>query len=186
MDLARELRENNPARVVVFDGDGEKRELKVQAKRRKWEAITTLVDKLATTEAGVNRVEMLDRDGAVVNVWLPESPAEADPMQGAPPDVKRAEYIAELILRAQDMALKRVEAQLGTLLKGYQELAQVQSERLVSLERVHGQYLDIARRAVNEARRSEEAAEGSQADGMMAQVLPMVMQQLSAPKAGAK
>lgn len=167
--LLRTLARVKPARVVAVLDD-ERTEIAVRKGRTKWLAASKALAPLMAQGA---RVEMLDDQGRLVESVEPEpdeSTATVAPRGSE-------ERLLGLMLRAQEVALERQAKAQTVLVEGLLTLVKVMSERLSSMERMHGDVLEAAYEATvmaGEAANKEKPEPVQPGDEMANQVVSML------------
>lgn len=167
--VLRTLARVKPARIVAVLDD-EKTEIAVRSGRTRWLAAGKALAPLLAQGA---RVELLDAQGRLVESIEPE------PVEDATAPVTRGseERLLALMLRAQEVALERQAKAQNVLVEGLLTLVKVMSERLSSMEKMHGDVLEAAYEATvmaGEAANKEKPHQPEPGDEMANQVLTMV------------
>lgn len=112
--LQRVLRNVRPARIVALDEEGERRDVAVGAGKGKWDRV---LDNVASMMDDLERIELLDVDGALLRTWKPpvtrraSSRVMTDPVPVEPPAVAVAETPEEAFMRrAEAFAFRMLDA----------------------------------------------------------------------------
>lgn len=116
-ELRRALARYKPSTVRVQTVKGESVPVAVPSTRKRWEAVEHTV-----SEYRYQRVELLDQGGLVVGVVQGETPI--------PQELVTDEGNLALMLRAQDVALKRHSESIRVLVDGYAELVKTMRDQV--------------------------------------------------------
>jgi hypothetical protein len=133
--LLASLRKLCPARVVVFDHGDDKREVAVPTRRKKWSQVVEAIEARPWS-----RVECLDKSGAVLGyIEQDDAPTELETIGVGGGKVAETKAMLELMLRAQDMALKYQDKDRATLMQSVRDILEVNTaatRELVGLMRM--------------------------------------------------
>jgi|FLYL01.1.fsa_nt_gi hypothetical protein len=134
-------------RVYVTDSD-DHRDIRVPARRRRWEYVAGILEGLPWT-----RAELLDGKGALCGTLDRDDDEEEDrKSKGAETPEER---LLALMLKAQEAALDRLNGAIAPLVDGYTRLAATLSDRLSAMEREWGKMLELSRDATLAMARAE-------------------------------
>jgi len=170
-----DFRRIKPASVIAILSDGSEKKVALRSGRGRWEHAASVV---APWVADGARVECRDKAGAVLA--LLEYEAEEEPTTKPPTSSGAdARWMLDLMLRAQDQALKRHHEMLGTLLDANNGMIELLGSRISTLEASYGRMLQ-AQLDATMARAEAEAAAATKADdsqlaGLAAHVLGAAM-----------
>lgn len=173
------LRRNKPTSVSLVLSDGSEKGVALRSGRTRWEHAADVMAPFLEDGA---RAELRDKTGMVVALvqWYPPTIEPPTP-QGAPQASggTDARWMLDLMLRAQDQALRRHHEMLGTLLEANNGMIELLGSRISSLEASYGRMLQ-AQLDATMARAEAEAAAATKADdsqlaGLAAHVLGAAM-----------
>lgn len=189
--LLATLKKHNPARVRVYNGDDDTRDVAVPTRRKKWDQVVRAIDGKAWS-----RCELLDKSGAVLGYVDNEGPARevediGPSFEGVRGQLLLGERIAALCMNSVRTAVAQRDEETRALLTAQREVvtASVQSVRemaaaVQSLGEVYRENVVAAEEAA-QARATAEAAAaagGGQLKELM-EALPVIMQAMPALRA---
>jgi hypothetical protein len=130
--LLAKLRQLAPHRVRVYDGSGEHRDVSVPNRRKRWSAVIEAIEAKTWVQC-----ELLDKGGAVLGYV--ENDGEAKELEQLSPGGAKDRWFLEMMLKAQDTALKWRNKEHADLLTGMRDLLEVNTHatrELVEIFRV--------------------------------------------------
>ncbi len=163
-DVVQKLKPLNPAKLRVRTVDGGERLVAVSSKRKKWEALTQTLDQLDWTS-----IEALNAKEEVLGV-VHEEVDYVDDVTGSASS--EATKIVSLVLKAQDIVLRRQKEHDGGLLEAMHNMLGVMTERVVELEQTYSRMLKMTHDAVMSS--AEEGGELGSEQLVMAMFPDMV------------
>jgi len=146
------------------------------------------VEKILASMDWIN-VEAQDHRGAVIGCARKEV-RELEPLgSGAPPSAlsTEVERLLMIVVKAQDLAVQRRDANLEIALKANATLIETLIDRLAHLEKGFGKNLDLATRWAHQVAKARAQAgddDDDDGNGIMEQMLQMWMMQQSGAIAG--
>lgn len=176
--ICADFRRVKPHAITVILSDGSEKSIAVRTGRGRWEHAANTI---AMWKGETLRVECRDKDNAVIALLEYEQASMLDPERATPPTSAGADarWMLDLMLRAQDQALKRHHEMLGTLLDANNGMIELLGSRISTLEASYGRMLQ-AQLDATMARAEAEAAAATKADdshlaGLAAHVLGAAM-----------
>jgi hypothetical protein len=130
------LKRFRPLKVRAVFAEGDPRDVAVPMRRRRWEAVADTLEALPSWV----RVEMMDKAGALLGAIEADGDATTEKRDKL---AAREHAMLDVMLRAQEMALKRQNEAMAAMLNGYTSLANLALARLSSLERSYASALDM-------------------------------------------
>jgi hypothetical protein len=130
--LLAKLRQLAPHKVRVYDGSGEHRDVSVPNRRKRWSAVIEAIEAKPWVQC-----ELLDKSGAVLGYV--ENDGEAKELEQLSPGGAKDRWFLEMMLKAQDTALKWRNKEHADLLTGMRDLLEVNTHatrELVEIFRV--------------------------------------------------
>lgn len=178
--LCADFRRVKPVSLVAILADGSEKKVALRSGRGRWEHAAGVV---APWVADGARIECRDKVGAVLA--LLEYEVEEEAAAKAPPTNSGADarWMLDLMLRAQDQALRRHHEMLGTLLEANNGMIELLGSRISTLEASYGRMLQ-AQLDATMARAEAEAAAATKADD--SQLTSLAAQVLGAAMPGVK
>lgn len=157
--LCADFRRVKPVSLVAILADGSEKKVALRSGRGRWEHAAGVV---APWVADGARIECRDKAGAVLALleYEAEEESTARPPTSAGVD---ARWMLDLMLRAQDQALRRHHEMLGTLLDANNGMIELLGSRISTLEASYGRMLQ-AQLDATMARAEAEAAAATKAD----------------------
>ena len=137
--LLQALKKSRPSSLRVVLLDGEIKDVSIPGKRKKWSQVLAILDKLSWI-----RLECLDAKKGVVDII--ENDDAADELEDLDGYGGQVHQLTALMLKAQDVALRRDGERAQAQNKMVLELCQLLMSRLNSLERAFGANLRMAQR----------------------------------------
>lgn len=114
--LLAALKRHNPAKVRAYSGDDDIRDIAVPTRRKRWSAVIEVIESRSWS-----RVELMTRSGEILGVVDNTSPAGDVEDVGAESRAAKtrseAEWIVQLVVRAQREALTFRDAEVTQLLQ---------------------------------------------------------------------
>lgn len=180
--LCGDFRRVKPFSLVAILADGSEKKVALRSGRGRWEHAAGVV---APWVADGARIECRDKAGAVLALLEYEAEAETDAPRAPMSTGADARWMLDLMLRAQDQALKRHHEMLGTLLDANNGMIELLGARISTLEASYGRMLQ-AQLDATMARAEAEAAAASKADdsqlaGLAAHVLGAALPNVKTP-----
>lgn len=170
--LIEGLKKSRPSSLRVVLLDGEVKEVSIPGKRKKWGQVRSILDKLSWI-----RLECLDAKKGVVDIVENDDPGEdMEELEGY---AGHHQFLA-LMLKAQDVALRRDEERGREANKMILELSRVMMSRLVALEKAFAANLRMAQKFAASAAEGEE--DGLMSDPLMEMLAPLLMQRMMGMK----
>lgn len=175
--ICGDFRRVKPAVVIAILADGTEKKVALRSGRGRWEHAASVVGPWVADGA---RVECRDKAGAVLALLEYEAEEEATTAAKAPTSAGvDARWMLDLMLRAQDQALKRHHEMLGTLLDANNGMIELLGSRISTLEASYGRMLQAQLEATMARAEAEAAAvqkqDDSQLAGLAAHVLGAAM-----------
>jgi hypothetical protein len=166
-----------PSALRVTLIDGEVKDVAVPIRKRKWQAIRSVLEGLDWV-----KFEALDKKGQIVGVYeAPEAKqvAAVTEEDDAGDVAEDAFFVAvrrqtSLMLRAQDVALKRQSETQGQLLDQAVALLKVLTERTINLEKMYASNLTL----VQELSMGGPEEEPMQSDALLKALAPAMAKRL--------
>jgi len=132
-DITAALRRHAPAALRVHLSDGGIRELAPPGgKRKRWSAVSQLLEEYQWSSC-----ELLNNKSQVLHVLENDAPAEDLEDIGASNSNGQVAGLMNIMLRGQDIALRRNSEQTKQLVDAVLRLAQSQHESMVALQRLY-------------------------------------------------
>lgn len=188
--LLASLKRYNPAKVRAYANDDDFRDIAVPTRRKRWAQVIEAIEARAWT-----RVEMLDKSNAVIGYVDNLGPASSLEDLDGPASKTRseAEWVVNLVVRAQREAMAFRDSEVQSLLRAQGDVVRELSR---AMQELSGIYTEQRRAAVETAEIRAAAAASSggewkellEAAPQLLQVLPYLKQLIgggSAPKNGA-
>lgn len=126
-----------PKSLTVHCADGELHPVAIPERRRKWVTVAQTLEGLCW-----RRIDAKDKQGATVGVITCDlGELEEIPIS---PKVSEVSGLLGLMLKAQDVALKRDHERLQALINQQTKLVEIVVKRLVSLETKHMELIEFA------------------------------------------
>lgn len=163
-----------PASLKVILVDGTEEDIAIPGKRKKWAAIAELIDKLAWVH-----IKCLNAKGATLD--LLENDEAADEMEPLDGYGGKVHQLTALMLRSQDVALRRQEKAMKDTMDMNLQLCKLMMDRLNALEKSFGANLKLVQRFARAAGDSD-----GDDDLMSDQLLALMFPQLVAKLTGGK
>lgn len=185
--LLATLKRHAPSKVRAYTSDDEFRDIAVPTRRKRWGQVIEAIDARAWT-----RVELLDRAGAVI-AYVDNTGPASDVEDLAGPSSKtrsEAEWIVNLVVRAQREAMAFRDSEVQSLLRAQGDVVRELSR---AMQELSGIYSEQRKAAVETAEIRAAAAQGGEwkelleAAPQLLQMLPALRQLMSGdkPKNGA-
>lgn len=183
--LLAKLRQLAPAKVRVSDGSGETRDIAVPNRRKRWDPVIRAIEAKPWVQC-----ELLDKSGAVLGYI--ENDGEAKELESLSPGSAKDRWFLEMMLKAQDMALKWRSKEHESLMQGMANMLDVQTRSMHEMIELMRVQRDVS---VDIATLQAEAANGGDIDKIvklieaspdLLKVLGPVVQMLMARKSKPK
>jgi len=171
--LTAAFRRCKPASLRATLADGSVRELAPPAgKRKRWSQITTLLDRMAWVS-----LELLDVKGRLVDCVENDQAGDIEDIQDATPGaVGTAAKLLTIMLRGQDVALKRHGSMVESLVNANLRLCDVLMGRVESLEKGASANLKMAEKYARKlAAAGDEDENGLMSSDLVADLMPMLL-----------
>ena len=153
--LTARLSKTRPSSLRVILTDGSEKEVAIPGKRKKWSQVAKVLESYSWL-----RCECLDPKGRALDIVENEDLEEFEEEGSTARDLKP---LLALMLKAQDIALRRNAEQSKQVIEMNLKLAEVLMKRLTSLEASFASNLRMAQRAAG--------ANGEESEGMMSTAL---------------
>lgn len=179
--LLATLKRHCPTKVRAFAGDDDCRDIAVPTRRKKWGQVIEAIEARSWT-----RVELLDKSGAVIAYVDNTGPASDVEDLGSGPSGKtrsEAEWIVNLVVRAQREAMAFRDSEVQSLLRAQGDVVRELSRAMQDLS---GIYSEQRKAAVETAEIRAAASQGGEWKELMdalPQLLPLLphLRQLVSP-----
>lgn len=167
IDLLAALRKVHPAQVRVYDAAGECRTVGVPEGRTKWKQVATTI--MARPWA---RLDMLDRNGADIGYIENDevssvSTALAPLAAGAGPEASVPPWMADAILRGQELVLKHRDQEHKALLESVGTVLRANAEATRELVALFRAQRDVAADVAASNARLEAQEASKQQTGLL-------------------
>jgi hypothetical protein len=191
LELSETFRKHKPAKLRAVNRDGEAREVAcTQGRAARWVQVARTVLAWA---ADLERVELCDRSGALLQTWRPRAATEAEgdedlelagepELERAPPELRLALSVQALVQRATDHAVDRHLRGMRDVVEGLLSIIKIQDQRNAQLERQTSSTLKLAYEATRMHAQAELPAD---AGGGSSEVDRMAMALLQGALGGA-
>lgn len=168
--IAALLRHHKPASIRLTMGDGSTRELAVPSgKRKRWGQTVELMERLPWCAA-----ELLNAKGQLLETVEPDEPPDGLEDLSTESSLGGITQGLGLMLKAQDVALRRHTELVGKLIDANLRLCNVLMGRVDSLEKGHASNLQLAEKYVRKLARLDEDGEGLLSSGPVEEVLALM------------
>jgi len=168
--LVQKLRQLAPDKVRVYDGSGEHRDVKVPNRRKRWSPVIEAIEAKPWVQC-----ELLDKSGAVLGYV--ENDGEAKELEGLTGGSAKDRWFLEMMLKAQDTALKWRNKEHADLLTGMRDLLEVNTHATRELVEIFRVQRDVS---ADVAAMQAAAANGGDMDQIikLIEASPQLLQQL--------
>ncbi len=156
------MKSAQPASLRVFDANNVAHDVEIPKRRRRWVSVEKVLEQIAWV-----RVEMLAPDGKLRAVFENPDYEEADSLEDL--DTAAPGSLAEglaLMLKAQDVALKRQGDQSRMVLDTCIKVIDVLAQRLTHHERQAVQNMELLQRAARRVQAVENSDEDFQLNSL--------------------
>lgn len=178
--LLATLKRHCPAKVRAYSGDDDARDISVPTRRKRWAQVIEAIEARSWT-----RVELLDKSGAVIAYVDNTEPATGlEDVAGPSSKVRsEAEWIVNLVVRAQREAMAFRDSEVQSLLRAQGDVVRELSR---AMQELSGIYTEQRRAAVETAEIRAAAAQGGDwkelldAAPQLLQMLPHLRQLMGA------
>lgn len=169
--LLASLKRHTPAKVRAYAGDDDARDIAVPTRRKRWAQVIEAIEARSWT-----RVELLDRSGSVLGYVDNIEPArEVEELDGRQSKVRsEAEWIVQLVVRAQRDALTFRDAEVSSLLRAQGDVVREMVAAIHSLHSINEAKVSAAA-DVARLQAQAEAGEGGQLKELL-EAAPLVLQ----------
>jgi hypothetical protein len=151
--LADLLRRTRPVHVVAVTHEGKERPLAIaQGRAARWSQLARLI---VSMEADLDRVELRDRQNAIIETWRPmaaEREAELADVPitsaGTPPEMVLALHVQRAVQTAVDHAVDRHQKAQAQVMDTLLRVLHASEQRALTLERMYMGQLKVTHQAV--------------------------------------
>jgi hypothetical protein len=172
--LLAKLRTLAPAKVRAYAGDDDHRDIAVPTRRKRWSQVIEAIEARSWT-----RVELLDKGGNVLGYVDNAEPAGVVEDIGGPATAKRAEaeWIVNLVVRAQRDAMTFRDAEVKSLLQAQGDVVREMSQAMHGLATIYREQRDAAANVAELRATAAATPDGFNMKELM-EALPVLMQAL--------